>query len=94
MPPIDDDGVIVLEPNSIVDTRWKKRESKLIEQSLIRWKKLPPEEATWEDMALIKEQSPLLTLEDKGPLPRGGIDKEPRRSARAPKPNYKFKGYV
>lgn len=49
LPPIDDDGVIILKPNSIIDTRWLKRESKLIEQSLIHWKILPAEEATWED---------------------------------------------
>ncbi|KAH9647661.1 Wall-associated receptor kinase-like 22 [Citrus sinensis] len=41
LPPIDDDGVIILEPDSIVDTRWLKRGGKFIEQSLVRWKRLP-----------------------------------------------------
>ena len=94
LPPIDDDGVIILEPDSIVDTRWLKREGKFIEQSLVRWKRLPSEEATWEDTALIKQQFPSLTLEDKGHLPEGGIDRESRRSARVHKPNSRYEGFV
>ncbi|KAH9768733.1 Integrase catalytic domain-containing protein [Citrus sinensis] len=46
LPPIDDDGVIILEPDSIVDTQWLKRGGKFIEQSLVRWKRLPSKEAT------------------------------------------------
>lgn len=46
LPPIDDDSVLVLEPDGIIDTRWLKRRGKLIKQSLVHWKKLPPEEAT------------------------------------------------
>lgn len=46
LPPIDDDGVIILEPDSIVDTQWLKRGGKFIEQSLVRWKRLPYKEAT------------------------------------------------
>ncbi|KAK9209597.1 hypothetical protein WN944_001964 [Citrus x changshan-huyou] len=44
LPPIDDEGVIMLQPESIVDTCWLKRGGKLIEQSLFRWNKLPLEE--------------------------------------------------
>lgn len=46
LPPIDDDDVLMLEPDGIIDTRWLKRGGKLIEQSLVRWKKLPSEEVT------------------------------------------------
>ena len=80
LPPIDDEGVIMLQPESIVDTRWLKRGGKLIEQSLVRWNKLPLEEVTWEDATLIRQNFPSLALEDKGPLLEGEIDK-PRRSA-------------
>ena len=93
LPLIDDEGVIMLQPESIVDTSWLKRGGKLIEQSLVRWNKLPPEEATWEDATLIKHNFPSLALEDKGPLPEEGIDK-PKRSTRAPRPTNKFRDYV
>lgn len=46
LPPIDDDGVIILELDSIIDSRWLKSGGKFIEHSLIRWKWLPLEEAT------------------------------------------------
>ena len=49
---------------------------------------------TWEDTALLQQQFPHMTLEDKGPLQGGGIDKEPKRSMRVPKPIYKFEGYA
>ncbi|KAH9801518.1 hypothetical protein KPL71_001066 [Citrus sinensis] len=89
LPPIDDEGVIMLQSESIVDTHWLKRGGKLIEQSLVHWNKLPPEEATWEDATLIRQNFPSLALEDKGPLPEGGIDK-PRRSTRTLRPTSKF----
>ena len=54
IPPIDDEGVLMLEPAEILDTRWLKRGGKFIEQSLVRWKKLPAEEATWEDSTVIQ----------------------------------------
>ena len=94
LPPIDDDDMIILKPNSIIDTHWLKQGSKLIEQSLVRWKKLPAEEATWEDTTLIQQQFPSLTFADKCHLSEGGIDREPNRSARVPKPNYIYDGYV
>ena len=93
LPPINDEGVIMLQPDSIVDTRWLKKEGKFIEQSLVHWNKLPPEEATWEDATLIKLNFPSLALEDKGPLPEEGIDK-PIHSTRTLRPTSKFGDYV
>ena len=97
LPPIDDDSVLELEPDSIVDTRWLKRGGSIIEQSLICWKKLPLEDAMWEDTALIHQRFPTLTLEDKGSLRGEGDDKELhklRKSKRASKPNSKYKEYA
>ncbi|KAH9723902.1 hypothetical protein KPL70_007302 [Citrus sinensis] len=54
IPPIDDEGVLMLEPAEILVTRWLKRGGKFIEQSLVRWNKLPAEEATWEDSTAIQ----------------------------------------
>ncbi|KAL9413856.1 hypothetical protein AB3S75_042363 [Citrus x aurantiifolia] len=94
LPPIDDDNVLVLEPDGIIDTRWLKRGGKLIEQSLVRWKKLPSEEATWEGTSVIQLQFPFLALEDKGPLLDGGIDKQPRRSTRASNLSNRYVDFV
>ena len=94
IPPIDDEGVLMLEPAEILDTRWLKRGGKFIEQSLVRWNKLPTEEATWEDLTVIQQQFPSMTLEDKGHLPGGGIDRQPRRSTRVSKPSSKLVDFV
>ncbi|KAL9462725.1 hypothetical protein AB3S75_000683 [Citrus x aurantiifolia] len=93
LPYVDDGGVLVLEPDRIIDVRWLKRGGKLVEQNLVRWKRLPHEDATWEDSEFLAKQFPNLTLEDKGPLRGGGIDM-PRRSSRIPKPSNKYAGYV
>ncbi|KAL9429346.1 hypothetical protein AB3S75_031210 [Citrus x aurantiifolia] len=94
IPPIDDEGVLMLELAEILDTRWLKRGRKFIEQSLVRWNKLPAEEATWEDSTVIQQQFPSMTLEDKGPLPGGGIDRQSRISARVSKPSSKLVDFV
>ena len=94
LPPVDDEGSVIMDPEAILDTRWVKREGKVIEQNLVRWKKMPAEEATWEDTTMLHQQFPNLTLEDKGILRGWGNDRqhmhEPRRSGRMPKPNPKF----
>ncbi|KAK9208421.1 hypothetical protein WN944_000775 [Citrus x changshan-huyou] len=75
----------------IVDFRWLKRGGKFVEQSLVRWKRLPLEDATWEDSEFLAKQFPHLTLKDKGPLRGGGID-TPRRSSKVPRPSNKYVG--
>jgi len=89
LPSISDEGQIQVEPEQVVDTRWIKRGTKFIEESLVQWKSLPAEDATWEDTHLLKQQFPALHLEDKVPLMGGSID-TPRRSSRVLKTNPKF----
>ncbi|KAH9648537.1 hypothetical protein KPL70_025625 [Citrus sinensis] len=91
LPYVDDDGVLIFEPDRIIDVRWLKRGDKLVEQSFVRWKRRPHEDATWEDLEFLVKQFPHLTLEDKGPLRGGGID-TPQRSSRIPKPSNKYAG--
>ena len=74
LPYVDDDEVLVLEPDRLIDVRWLKKGGKLVGQSLVRWKRPPHEDATWEDLEFLAKQFPHLTLEDKGPLRGGGID--------------------
>lgn len=46
--PFMDEGLVMLEPRKILDTRWIKLEAKLMEENLVQWKHLLAEEATWE----------------------------------------------
>lgn len=89
LPPLADNGVITLEPQQILDTRWIKRGDTFMEESLVHWKHLPHEEATWESTDTLCHQFPHLMLEDKHPLHGVGNDK-PRRSCRTPRPNSRY----
>ena len=42
LPPVTDEGVVVLEPQTILDTRWIKQGGQLVEESLVQWKHLKP----------------------------------------------------
>ena len=48
LPPVNDEGAVILEPQHILDTRWVKWGNKFEEENLIQWKHLPVEDATWE----------------------------------------------
>lgn len=92
LPTIDDEGAIVLEPAAAVDIRWLKRGGKFVEQGLVHWRRLPIEEATWEDTALLKERFPQLV--SKEPLQGGRDDTLPRRSTRIPRPSTQYQDFV
>ena len=53
LPPVNDDRLVIMEPEAVIDTHWLKRGDKLLEQSLVRWKHLPIEDATWEDTTML-----------------------------------------
>lgn len=75
LPTCTDEGVVLLEPQKILDTRWVKRGAKMLEEQLVQWKFLPPEEATWEPTNKLQEMFPKLNLEDKIPLEEGSDDR-------------------
>lgn len=45
-PPLDDEGQLVLEPETVLDTRERKLRSKVIKEYLIKWRGFPDEDAT------------------------------------------------
>lgn len=45
-PQLTDDGYFVFEPAEVLDTRWVRLGNRLSEESLVRWKHLPQEDAT------------------------------------------------
>ncbi|RVW63182.1 putative disease resistance RPP13-like protein 1 [Vitis vinifera] len=72
LPPVNEEGVVILEPQHILNTRWVKRGNKFEEENLIQWKHLPVEDATWETNQSLLERFPPMDLGDKRPL-NGGV---------------------
>ena len=48
LPPLDDEGLIVLIPKRILHVREKKLINMVFREYLVQWKELPTEDATWE----------------------------------------------
>ncbi|KAH7567945.1 hypothetical protein JRO89_XS07G0195100 [Xanthoceras sorbifolium] len=89
LPPIVDDGEIIVELKAILDTRWVKKGKNIIEESLVKWKKLPIEDATWETIQELWDRFHNLNLDDKVPLLEGSNDKS-RRTTRVSIKNPKY----
>jgi hypothetical protein len=70
-----DDQIDVYEPEHVLATRKLKQQGEEVNQVLIQWKGKSAEEATWEDMIMIRSQFPKFNLEDKVIADEGGIDR-------------------
>jgi hypothetical protein len=46
LPEINEEGKIILEPETILETRIKKLRNRAITEYLVKWKNVPVEEAT------------------------------------------------
>ena len=64
LPPTDDEGHLVLQPEAILDTRERQLRSRIVKEYLIRGRNLPDEDATWEGEKILQRPS-LQVLEDK-----------------------------
>jgi hypothetical protein len=53
LPELDEEGKIILEPEAITDTRIHQLRNRSISEYLIKWRKLPAEDSTWEDEPFI-----------------------------------------
>jgi len=53
LPPTDDEGHLVLQPEAIIDTRERQLRSRTVREFLVRWKNLPDEDATWESEKIL-----------------------------------------
>ena len=54
LPPLDDEGKLVLIPEEVVDTREKRLRNRSIIENLVKWKGLPLEDATWEGAHILE----------------------------------------
>jgi transposase InsO family protein len=59
-PELDEEGKIILEPEAITDTRIFQLRNRSISEYLIKWRKLPAEDSTWEDESFIQKHPELL----------------------------------
>jgi hypothetical protein len=64
LPPMDEEGQLVLIPKEVLEVREKRLRNRSIKEYLIRWKDLPIEDATWEQEHVVREAC-LELLEDK-----------------------------
>ena len=55
---LDEEGKIILEPEAIMDTRILQLRNR--SEYLIKWRKLPAEDSTWEDESFIQKHPELL----------------------------------
>ena len=57
LPPTDDEGHLVLQPEAIIDTRERQLRSRTVREYLVRWRNLPDEDATWESEKILQHPS-------------------------------------
>jgi hypothetical protein len=57
---LDEEGKMILEPEAITDTRIRQLRNRSISEYLIKWRKLPAEDSTWEDESFIQKHPKLL----------------------------------
>ena len=64
LPPLDDEGLLILIPERIIQTKARKPRNRVIREYLVQWNDLPLEDATWEGEKVLQHPS-LQLLEDK-----------------------------
>jgi hypothetical protein len=54
LPPLDEEGQLVLTPEKIIDVRERRLRSRVIREYLVRWRDFPIEDATWEGEQILQ----------------------------------------
>ena len=62
LPYLDNEGSIILEPDSILNKGTSHLLSRPITGVLIQWHDMQPEDATWESLVQIQQQFPHINL--------------------------------
>ena len=60
LPPLDDEGQLILIPEKILKIMERKLRSRRLKEYLVQWKDFPSEESTWKDKNIL--QHPNLAL--------------------------------
>lgn len=53
LPPLDEEGKLILEPETLLETKEKILRNRVIKEYLIKWKGLPVEDATWQGSEIL-----------------------------------------
>ena len=64
-PTLDEEGKLVLEPETVIDIRERRLRSRIIKEYLIKWRKCPIEDASWETKKFHQHYPSLPCFEDK-----------------------------
>lgn len=87
LPPMAEDGDLIMEQQKqILDTRWIKKGSKFVEESLIKWKRLPLDDATWENTQEVNDK--FLDMKVEEFRPKEGVlicQEDPKSANKEPK---------
>jgi len=70
LPPLDEEGKLILVPEAIIDTR-DRTLRRTIREYLVKWKNLLVEDATWENEQILEH--PDLRLLEASNLREGGL---------------------
>jgi hypothetical protein len=57
---LDEEGKIILDPEAITNTRICQLRNRSISEYLVKWRKLPAKDSTWEDESFIQKHPELL----------------------------------
>ena len=64
LPPLDDEGKLILVPKAILETRERHLRRRVIREYLVKWRYLAVEDVTWESKEILQHPG-LRLLEDK-----------------------------
>ena len=77
IPPMDDEGKLILVLDKILQTKERRIRNKTIQEYLVLWKGLPSEDSTWENEQVLQHLE-MHFLEDKKILGREDCNVPPK----------------
>lgn len=86
LPPMAEDGDLIMEAEANIGHPLDKKGSKFVEESLIKWKRLPLDDATWENTQEVNDK--FLDMKVEEFRPKEGVlicQEDPKSANKEPK---------